>query len=71
MWLWVYYDKIPIYSIFSLLKGDYMHLYVALRVTPSIECYRVGAVPNFNLSSTGAREFKPIKITRKCNVLAF
>ena len=24
--LWVYYDKIPIYPIFSLLKGDYKRL---------------------------------------------
>ena len=23
MWLWVYYNKIPIYPIFYLLKGDY------------------------------------------------
>ena len=23
IWLWVYYDKIPIYPIFYLLKGDY------------------------------------------------
>ena len=23
VWLWVYYEKIPIYPIFYLLKGDY------------------------------------------------
>ena len=23
IWLWVYYNKIPIYPIFYLLKGDY------------------------------------------------
>ena len=23
IWLWVYYNKIPIYSVFYLLKGDY------------------------------------------------
>ena len=26
MWLWVYYNKIPIYPIFYLLKGDYRGL---------------------------------------------
>ena len=24
IWLWVYYNKIPIYPIFYLLKEDYM-----------------------------------------------
>ena len=24
IWLWVYYDKIPIYPMFYLPKGDYM-----------------------------------------------
>ena len=24
IWLWVYYNKIPIYPIFYLLKGDYI-----------------------------------------------
>ena len=24
IWLWVYYNKIPIYHIFYLLKGDYI-----------------------------------------------
>ena len=30
IWLWVYYNKIPIYPIFYLLKGDYTHKYPAL-----------------------------------------
>ena len=24
MWLWVYYNKVPIYPIFYLRKGDYV-----------------------------------------------
>ena len=25
IWLWAYYNKIPLYPIFYLLKGDYSH----------------------------------------------
>ena len=30
IWLWVDYNKIPIYPIFYLLKGDYMRLGVSV-----------------------------------------
>ena len=26
IWLWVYYDEIPIYPIFYLLEGDYIQV---------------------------------------------
>ena len=32
IWLWVYYNKIPIYPIFCLLQGDYIHLSIYLAV---------------------------------------
>ena len=28
IWLWVYYDKIRRYTIFYLLKGDSIHIYI-------------------------------------------
>ena len=32
IWLWVYYNKIPIYPIFYLFKGDYMFLILSLAI---------------------------------------
>ena len=48
MWLWVYHNKIPVYPIFYLLKGDiyiyvYIHIYTFMYVYIYIYlCARMG-----------------------------
>ena len=57
IWLWVYYNKIPMYPIFYLLKGDYV---LGLRFTD--RCCRAATMSAWLLSvlSTGYHGNKPV-----------